>query len=60
MEIGEDLRWKIKKRRMGNWGKGKSDKWEITKKGYRENGYWEKEKLGKRVICKNTKWKKKN
>ena len=27
-------------------------------KGYRENVFWEKEKLGKRVICKYTKWKK--
>ena len=25
---------------------------------HEENGYWEKDKLGKRVICKNTKWKK--
>ena len=40
---------------MGNWGKEKSDKWEITKKRYRENGNWVKEKLGKRVMCKNTK-----
>ena len=60
MEIGENLRWKIKKRIMGNWGKEKSDKQEIMKKGYRENGYWEKEKVGKRVICKITKWKKRN
>ena len=43
MEIGENFRWKIKKKRMGNWGNEKSDKWEIMKKGYRENGYWEKE-----------------
>ena len=60
MDIGENLRWKIKKRRMGNWGKEKSDKWEITMKGYRETRYWKKEKLGKRIICKITKWKKRN
>ena len=30
------------------------------KKGQREDGYWVKEKLGKRIICKNTKWKKRN
>ena len=39
-------------------GKEKSGKWKIMKKGYRENGYKEKEKLGKGGICKNTKGKK--
>ena len=58
MEIGENFSWKIKKRKTGNFGKEKSGKLEIMKKEYRENGYLEKEKLGKKGICKNAKWKK--
>jgi len=42
MEIGENFSWKIKKKKTGNVGREKSGKWEIMKKGCRENGYWEK------------------
>ena len=30
-------------KKTGNLGKEKSGKWDFMKKGYRKNGYWEKE-----------------
>ena len=37
---------------------GKRNQPNIMNNGYRKNVYQEKEKLGKRVICKYAKWKK--
>ena len=49
MEIGENLRWKIKKKmRMGYQGKEKSDKWEITKKNIQGKYILGKREIGKK------------
>ena len=51
MEIGENLSWKIKKKENGKLGER-----EIRQMGNYEEGIQGKWILGKRVICKNTKW----